>query len=65
VHRLVDKAAGEGKAVLMISSELPEVLGMADRIIVMREGKQVAELSRKEATQEKIIAAATTGKKSA
>jgi ABC-type sugar transport system ATPase subunit len=38
---------------------------MADRIIVMREGKQVAELSRKEATQEKIIAAATTGKKSA
>ena len=65
VHRLVDKAAGEGKAVLMISSELPEVLGMADRIIVMREGKQVAELSRAEATQEKIIAAATTGKKSA
>jgi len=50
---------------LMISSELPEVLGMADRIIVMREGKQVAELSRKEATQEKIIAAATTGKRSA
>jgi ABC-type sugar transport system ATPase subunit len=49
----------------MISSELPEVLGMADRIIVMREGKQVAELSRSEATQEKIIAAATTGKKSA
>ena len=65
VHRLVDKAAGEGKAVLMISSELPEVLGMADRIIVMREGRQVAELSRTEATQEKIIAAATTGKKSA
>jgi rhamnose transport system ATP-binding protein len=65
VHRLVDKAAGEGKAVLMISSELPEVLGMADRIIVMREGRQVAELSRAEATQEKIIAAATTGKKSA
>ena len=65
VHRLVNQAASEGKAVLMISSELPEVLGMADRIIVMREGKQVAELSRKEATQEKIIAAATTGKRSA
>jgi ABC-type sugar transport system ATPase subunit len=62
---LVNQAASEGKAVLMISSELPEVLGMADRIIVMREGKQVAELSRKEATQEKIIAAATTGKRSA
>jgi rhamnose transport system ATP-binding protein len=65
VHRLINQAAGEGKAVLMISSELPEVLGMADRIIVMREGRQVAELSRKEATQEKVIAAATTGKKSA
>ena len=65
VHRLVNQAASEGKAVLMISSELPEVLGMADRIIVMREGRQVAEYSRKEATQEKIIAAATTGKKSA
>jgi len=65
VHRLVNQAASEGKAVLMISSELPEVLGMADRIIVMREGRQVAEFSRKEATQEKIIAAATTGKKSA
>ncbi|HCP71994.1 MAG TPA: D-xylose ABC transporter ATP-binding protein, partial [Actinobacteria bacterium] len=65
VHRLVNQAASEGKAVLMISSELPEVLGMADRIIVMREGRQVAEFSRQEATQEKIIAAATTGKKSA
>ena len=65
VHRLLNQAASEGKAVLMISSELPEVLGMADRIIVMREGRQVAEFSRKEATQEKIIAAATTGKKSA
>jgi rhamnose transport system ATP-binding protein len=65
VHRLVNQAASEGKAVLMISSELPEVLGMADRIIVMREGRQVAEFSRKEATQEKIIVAATTGKKSA
>lgn len=65
VHRLINQAAIEGKAVLMISSELPEVLGMADRIIVMREGRQVAELSRKEATQEKVISAATTGKKSA
>ena len=63
VHRLIDKAAGEGKAILMISSELPEVLGMADRIIVMREGRQVTELSRKEATQENVIAAATTGKR--
>ena len=57
-----NQAASEGKAVLMISSELPEVLGMADRIIVMREGHQVAEFDRAEATQEKVIAAATTGK---
>ena len=62
VHKLIDTAAGEGKAVLMISSELPEVLGMADRIIVMREGRKVAELSLAEATQENVIAAATTGK---
>ena len=62
VHRLVNQAASEGKAILMISSELPEVLGMADRIIVMREGHQVAEFTREEATQEKVIAAATTGK---
>ena len=65
VHKLINAAAGEGKAVLMISSELPEVLGMADRIIVMREGHKVAELSRTEATQEKVIAAATTGSKGA
>ncbi|CAB4673472.1 MAG: ATP-binding cassette domain-containing protein [Actinobacteria bacterium] len=65
VHKLINAAAGEGKAVLMISSELPEVLGMADRIIVMREGHKVAELSRSEATQEKVIAAATTGSKGA
>jgi len=63
VHRLLNQAASEGKAILMISSELPEVLGMADRIIVMREGRQVAELSRSEATQEKVIAAATSSAK--
>ncbi len=63
VHRLLNQAASEGKAILMISSELPEVLGMADRIIVMREGRKVAELSRSEATQEKVIAAATSSTK--
>ena len=44
----------DGGAILMISSELPEVLGMADRILVMREGRMVGELSRAEATQERI-----------
>ena len=39
VHRLMSELAGRGLAVLMISSELPEVLGMADRVLVMREGR--------------------------
>jgi rhamnose transport system ATP-binding protein len=59
VHRLLSQKAKEGLAVLMISSELPEVLGMADRILVMREGHIVREFSRKDATSELVIAAAT------
>jgi len=59
VHELMSKLASEGMAILMISSELPEVLGMSDRIIVMREGIQTACFSRAEATQEKILHAAT------
>jgi ABC-type sugar transport system ATPase subunit len=46
-------------AILMISSELPEVLGMSDRILVMRQGRIAGELSRAEATQERIMALAT------
>ena len=46
-------------AILMISSELPEIVGMSDRVIVMHEGHITARLQRTEATQEKIIAAAT------
>jgi ABC-type sugar transport system ATPase subunit len=55
----MSKLASEGIAILMISSELPEVLGMSDRVIVMREGHMTAQFSRAEATQEKIISAAT------
>lgn len=62
VHRLLSESAAEGLAVLMISSELPEVLGMADRIYVMHEGRLTAEMSRQEATQEKIMVAATGNK---
>ncbi len=59
VHRLLDELAGEGVAILMISSELPEVLRVADRILVMREGRLVKEFDHTEASEEKIVAAAT------
>jgi rhamnose transport system ATP-binding protein len=59
VHRLLSELAGQGVAVLMISSELPEVLGMADRVLVMREGRLVTEIARADATEESVMAAAT------
>lgn len=59
VHELMSRLAAEGMAILMISSELPEILGMSDRIVVMREGHITAQLSREEATQEKILHFAT------
>ncbi|HEV7898319.1 MAG TPA: sugar ABC transporter ATP-binding protein [Planosporangium sp.] len=59
VHRLLSQLAGRGLAVLMISSDLPEVVGMADRVLVMREGRLVAEIPRAEATEESIMSAAT------
>ena len=46
VHRLLSELAGQGMAILMISSELPEVLGMADRVLVMREGRMTARARR-------------------
>nr|WP_227463871.1 sugar ABC transporter ATP-binding protein [Nocardioides lijunqiniae] len=59
VHRLLSDLAGQGLAILMISSELPEVLGMADRILVVCEGRITAELDRDEATPENVMFAAT------
>ena len=59
VHRLLDQLVADGVAVLMISSELPEVLGMADRVLVVREGRLVAELSRADADEATIMRAAT------
>jgi rhamnose transport system ATP-binding protein len=50
--------AADGLAVVMVSSELPEVLGMADRVIVLREGRIAAELARAEATEESVMYAA-------
>jgi rhamnose transport system ATP-binding protein len=59
VHRLMSELAGRGLAVLMVSSELPEVLGMADRVLVMHEGRLTGELTRAEADEESVIRAAT------
>lgn len=58
IHRLMSQLAAErGLAILMISSELPEILGMSDRVLVMRAGRLVASFTRSEATQEAIAAA--------
>jgi rhamnose transport system ATP-binding protein len=59
VHRLLSELAGQGLAILMISSELPEVLGMADRVLVISEGRLTADIPRDEATPESIMRAAT------
>ena len=59
IHTLIGKLAGEGKAIIMISSELPEVLGMSDRILVMHEGTQTGILDRAEADSDIIMAYAT------
>jgi inositol transport system ATP-binding protein len=59
IHRLMSTLAGEGKAILMVSSEMPEILGMSDRVLVMHEGRLTGEFSREEATQETIMRAAT------
>jgi ribose transport system ATP-binding protein len=59
VHALMSQLAQAGMGIIMISSELPEILGMSDRVLVMHEGRVVAILDRREATQEKIMAYAS------
>ena len=56
IYRLINEMVKEGKTVIMISSEMPEILGMCDRIMVMHEGRKVGEMDVEEATQEKIMA---------
>jgi rhamnose transport system ATP-binding protein len=58
VHQIIDELAQQGLGIIMISSDLPEVLAMSDRIVVMREGRQMAVLPRSEATQERVMTAA-------
>jgi len=55
IHALIDDLAREGAAVLLISSELPEVLNLSTRLIVLREGRQMGELRRSEASQEALM----------
>jgi ABC-type sugar transport system ATPase subunit len=59
VHGLMHELAADGVAILMISSELPEIVGMSDRVLVMRQGRIAGELTRGEASQEAIMALAT------
>jgi rhamnose transport system ATP-binding protein len=58
VHQMIDELAKDGLAIILISSDLPEVLAISDRILVMREGRQMAILSRDEATAEVVLTAA-------
>ncbi len=59
IYQLMNQFAGQGMGVIMVSSELPEILAMSDRILVLSEGRIIAEFTREEATEEKIMAAAT------
>ena len=61
IYELMNELTERGIAIIMVSSELPEIVGMSDRILVVHEGKIAGELMKKEATQEKIMALATGG----
>jgi ABC-type sugar transport system ATPase subunit len=64
IYRLIDEMAHRGLGILFMSTEIPEILGISDRILVMREGQITAEFTRAEATHEKLIAAAAVAHKS-
>ena len=55
IYCIINRLAAAGKSIIMISSELPEILGMSDRIYIMNEGRIAGEMSAQEATQEKIM----------
>jgi ABC-type sugar transport system ATPase subunit len=59
IYAIIDQLASEGKGVILVSSELPELLRCCDRILVMREGRLTAMLDRNNATEERIMKAAT------
>ena len=59
IYGLIDELARQGKAILVISSEMEELLSLSDRVVVMREGRLTGEYSREDATQENVMQAAT------
>jgi ABC-type sugar transport system ATPase subunit len=59
IYRIIEELAASGKAVILVSSELPELLRLSDRILVLHEGRIAARYDASEATQERIMAAAT------
>ena len=61
IYRLMNELTASGVSIILMSSELPEVLGMSDRVIVMRQGRAVCELCREEATEDRVLAYATGG----
>lgn len=63
IYRLIDEMAQRGLGIVFMSTEIPEILGIADRIFVMREGRVTAELERREATQEKLIESAAVAQR--
>jgi ABC-type sugar transport system ATPase subunit len=58
IYQIISELAVKGMGILLISSELPEVLGMSDRTLVMREGRQVSEFTKVQASEEKLLASA-------
>jgi ABC-type sugar transport system ATPase subunit len=61
IYRIMNRLTAEGVAIIMMSSDLPEVLGMSDRVVVMREGRTTGELARADATAERVMALAMAG----
>jgi rhamnose transport system ATP-binding protein len=62
IYEIISNLAAQGYGVIMVSSEMPEVISMSDRILVMREGRITAEIQAKQATQEAILEAAMASK---
>ena len=61
IYKLMEEIVAAGKSIIMVSSEMTEVIGMSDRVLVMREGKLVGELDRSELEEERIITYAVGG----